>query len=496
MVIDTKIRSMLVLCQWILCLASVALLPPAFAWLGSAPTLKPNGKQLFRVPSLSVRPYEFLGDNERKPADPQRIRRFVKPREDDSKVGEQSTRGIIEDKNTTKSAIENSVNATLDQGTLEQVQGESIPLAGAEQRPLGQQSRVESSAVKSQTHKNHQARTKKRPPSNESHKLQSMMSDNQELMEEGLVIKPIGVVRSIYRLCVGTPRQGLLAPNARGCIDLLTLGNSSPLSSVEGLEGYSHIWVVFVFHLNTQSDNSARRIKSKISPPALGGQKVGIFATRSPHRFNPIGMTLCKLDRIERIDKRNVKLHISGMDLVDGTPVIDIKPYVPVYDSITPMGRVGDDVRVPDWVEGGLSLKRSVFVTDSAQDELKAILQKNPNALEFYGPDHGEATIEETLESALECIRQVLMMDVRSSYQTKKSRSGKFKAERSTRLKGATIASTKADTNDQEASHCTQQLDNLLIQFDVKENIPTVSTSENSGAEDTLSVTSIKLLVS
>ena len=106
--------------------------------------------------------------------------------------------------------------------------------------------------------------------------------------------KPIGVVRSVYRLCVGTPRQGLLSPQSRGRIEL-TVENASDM--VDGLEGFSHIWILFVFHLNTVPKNH-KSPPTKIAPPALGGHKVGVLATRSPHRYNPMGMTLCKLDSI------------------------------------------------------------------------------------------------------------------------------------------------------------------------------------------------------
>lgn len=326
----------------------------------------------------------------------------------------------------------------------------------------------------------------------------TLIGTHQSLMEDGMTVKPIGVIRSIYRLCVGTPRQGLLAPNARGCIDLLQLGDSSPAGSVDGLEGYSHIWILFVFHLNTQSKNASKKIKSKISPPALGGQRVGIFATRTPHRYNPIGITLCKLDRIEKIDKRKAILHISGLDLVDGTPVLDIKPFVPVYDSITTSDGHTGDVRVPSWVAGGLAMQRSVVFTDFAKAELNTILDNNPNALEFYGPRFGEKATDDTLHSVLECIRQVLAVDVRSSYQTKKSRSGKFQAERSGRLKGATIVSSADMTvnNRQNDNICTQQIDNLLIHYQIEEATEWMRMpSEHSGAEDVLSVKSIELLI-
>eukprot|EP00536_Pseudo-nitzschia_multiseries_P007872 jgi/Psemu1/196647/e_gw1.190.68.1 len=140
------------------------------------------------------------------------------------------------------------------------------------------------------------------------------------------------------------PCQGLLAPDARGRIELDKIGNSSTAATrgrieldkignsstaatVSGLEEFSYIWILFHFHLNTQSAKKERRFKSKIAPPALGGKKVGIYATRSPHRHNPIGITLCKLDRIQVHGPHDVTLHVSGLDLVDGTPVLDIKPY-------------------------------------------------------------------------------------------------------------------------------------------------------------------------
>eukprot|EP00980_Cylindrotheca_fusiformis_P017501 scaffold5490_cov125-Cylindrotheca_fusiformis.AAC.18 len=304
-------------------------------------------------------------------------------------------------------------------------------------------------------------------------------------ISRGLLVKRIGTIRSIYRLCVGTPRQGLLAPNARGKIELEKVGDSSTASSVIGLEGFSHIWIIFVFHLNTKSRNS-KRIKTKIAPPALGGDKVGIFATRSPHRFNPIGITLCKLDRIERINqnkKEQVVLHISGLDLVDGTPVLDIKPYVPIYDSVPA------DIRLPSWVAGGLATKRKVDISPTAHRELMGIVENEKNVLQFYGPAYGEKSVQETIEYVMECICQVLAIDVRSSYQTKKAREGKSQAERSDRLNDTNPGQPSA------ADVCTQQLDNLLIHYTVEASSENKRlSSEGSGAEDSVTVVSIQQL--
>jgi tRNA-Thr(GGU) m(6)t(6)A37 methyltransferase TsaA len=300
----------------------------------------------------------------------------------------------------------------------------------------------------------------------------------KQAYEEGILFKPIGTVNSIYRLCVGTPRQGLLAPDARGRIRLIKFGGDA----VIGLEGFSHIWVLFCFHHNTQSKNS-KRVKTKVAPPALGGKKVGILATRTPHRFNPIGMTLCKLDKIEK-KNNEVVLHVSGLDLVDGTPVFDIKPYVPFYDSVDV-----NNIKLPPWVPEGLSMQRNVTFTQLAQDELKDLLQKDPDALQFYGKKHGDMSLEGTVDVVTECIRQVLAADVRSSHQTKKARDGKFQAERSARLEDKDAAQAPIQ------NMCTQQLDNLLIQYTVTEAADRqYSQSEGSGAEDAVSVKSITLL--
>jgi tRNA-Thr(GGU) m(6)t(6)A37 methyltransferase TsaA len=304
----------------------------------------------------------------------------------------------------------------------------------------------------------------------------------KQVFEEGILVKPIGTVNSIYRLCVGTPRQGLLAPDARGRIQLAKFGDAKTGDAVIGLEGYSHIWVLFCFHLNTQSKNS-KRVKTKVAPPALGGKKVGILATRTPHRFNPIGITLCRLDKIEK-KNNEVVLHVSGLDLVDGTPIFDIKPYVPFYDSVDV-----NNVKLPPWVPEGLSTRRNVTITQLAQEELKNLLQKNSEALQFYGKKHGDKSLEGTVDVVTECIRQVLAVDVRSSYQTKKAREGKFQAERSARIEDKDAAQSPI------LNICTQQLDNLLIQYTVTEAADRQnSQSEGSGAEDLVFVKSIQLL--
>lgn len=133
--------------------------------------------------------------------------------------------------------------------------------------------------------------------------------------------EPIGFISTCFSEKFGTPRQSFYTKYSRGEITLLSHINPD---SLDGLEEFSHIWLIFVFHKSAHS-----KFKTKIKPPRLNGAKKGIFATRAPHRYNPIGLSLAK---IENISERTIK--VSGIDLIDSTPILDIKPYHPA-DSIS-----------------------------------------------------------------------------------------------------------------------------------------------------------------
>ncbi|GAA6134333.1 tRNA (N6-threonylcarbamoyladenosine(37)-N6)-methyltransferase TrmO [Oceaniserpentilla sp. 4NH20-0058] len=140
-------------------------------------------------------------------------------------------------------------------------------------------------------------------------------------------INPIAYVRSCYKEKFATPRQPGLVPAAQGEIELIAPYND-PLA-VEGLHECSHIWLQFVFHQCLNQD-----WKAKVRPPRLGGnKKMGVFATRATHRPNALGLSVVKLDKIDT-NHGAVILHVSGLDLIDGTPILDIKPYIPYSDCI------------------------------------------------------------------------------------------------------------------------------------------------------------------
>ncbi|XP_071526810.1 tRNA (adenine(37)-N6)-methyltransferase [Panulirus ornatus] len=138
--------------------------------------------------------------------------------------------------------------------------------------------------------------------------------------------KPIGHIASWFHTKNGTPRQGSLSSLSRGMLKVDKGVFNNPQHAIEGLQEYSHVWILFVFDQN--KDMGRSHGKTKVAPPRLNGQRIGVFATRSPHRPNPLGLTLARLEKI-----KGDCVYLSGLDILDGTPVLDIKPYIPQYDD-------------------------------------------------------------------------------------------------------------------------------------------------------------------
>lgn len=134
---------------------------------------------------------------------------------------------------------------------------------------------------------------------------------------------PVGIVRSCFAEKFAIPRQPRLAPAARGVVELLPPYDQP--EALDGLEQASHLWLLFVFHAAPSGPDHLR-----VRPPRLGGnRRIGVFASRATHRPNPIGQSVVRLDAVG-----DGRLHVSGIDLLDGTPVLDIKPYVPYADLV------------------------------------------------------------------------------------------------------------------------------------------------------------------
>jgi tRNA-Thr(GGU) m(6)t(6)A37 methyltransferase TsaA len=194
---------------------------------------------------------------------------------------------------------------------------------------------------------------------------------------------PIGHIHSCFAEKNGTPRQGSICPASRATLELKLPGTLIPEHSVEGLEQYSHVWLLWQFH-----QNGPAAIRSKVSPPRLDGVRVGLFATRTPHRPNAIGLSAVKLERID-----GCTLHLSGVDLIEGTPILDVKPYVPLADSLPPA-----DVRVPYWLrpETAPVSDLEVEVTEEAREQIRALR----GALSFFASEaEAEAAIQQVLRA-------------------------------------------------------------------------------------------------
>lgn len=203
--------------------------------------------------------------------------------------------------------------------------------------------------------------------------------------------EPIGIFESVFPEKNGTPRQGSIAPNSRGRLKILKPSSAS--DALEGLDCFSHIWLIFVFHRNAKIKDD----HSKIRAPRLSGKKIGIYASRTPHRPNPIGLTSAKIDRIEKN-----YLYLSGVDLLDQTPILDIKPYVSYSDII-------EKTTLPTWIEDptvGNIPEENITFSENALKQLENLLKY----LKFYN----------TLEDIQSAIIQVLQSDPRPVYMRKK----------------------------------------------------------------------------
>ncbi|EDW01187.1 GH21293 [Drosophila grimshawi] len=241
--------------------------------------------------------------------------------------------------------------------------------------------------------------------------------------------KPIGIIRSAFPEKRAVPRQSSVGSRLRSIIQLNDGIFTNPEHSLEGLADFSHMWLIYHFHRNNAHP------KAKVAPPRLGGERIGVFSTRSPHRPCPVGLSLVE---IEKIDGATISFY--GTDMVDGTPVLDIKPYIPYYDAPVLSMDSGivdfyDSRQEPDGEESDLELYGAAGYTagninvdalsgngmQAAPSPPLPSAVRVPNwvvashRLSVLFNEHAEAQLQE-LQVQKQCIVDILEADPRSVY--------------------------------------------------------------------------------
>lgn len=187
------------------------------------------------------------------------------------------------------------------------------------------------------------------------------MTDRTNLMNYPL--PPIAVIRSPFREKFATPRQPGLTPSVISFIDFYPEFGSP--EAVRGLDSFSHIWLLFLFHQNLDQG-----WHPTVRPPRFDGNKrIGVYASRSPFRPNPLGLSAVQLLAIEK-NAGKISLQIGGADLIDGTPILDIKPYIPYGDSIS-HAQAGFAAEAP-------VNRLEVEFSDTAQRQLQMYSESSP----------------------------------------------------------------------------------------------------------------------
>ena len=193
--------------------------------------------------------------------------------------------------------------------------------------------------------------------------------------------KAIGYVKSDFPEKFGIPRQSGLVEELKSRI--VFEPEYRVQEAFRGLEGYSRIWILWQF-----SEAVRDKWSPTVRPPKLGGnRRVGVFASRSPFRPNPIGLSAVRLDRVELDTPEGPVLHVSGADIMDGTPVLDIKPYLPYVDAY-PDERGGFAFQQRGGVlQVDFPAELFARVPDGKREALMAVLAQDPRPAYQEDPD-------------------------------------------------------------------------------------------------------------
>ena len=190
-------------------------------------------------------------------------------------------------------------------------------------------------------------------------------------MSQDCILTPIALIRTEFPAKFGIPRQAGLAEELRGKIVFEPAYRVD--EALRGLEGFSHIWLIWGF-----SENRDRGWTPTVRPPRLGGNaRLGVFATRSPFRPNGLGLSCVRLLSLRKEEGLGTTLLVAGADLMDGTPIYDIKPYLP-YADCRPEAGGGFAAGVPDRLEVLIPPEHKEKVPEEKRAALMEVLAQDP----------------------------------------------------------------------------------------------------------------------
>ncbi|MDQ9820594.1 tRNA (N6-threonylcarbamoyladenosine(37)-N6)-methyltransferase TrmO [Acinetobacter bereziniae] len=231
----------------------------------------------------------------------------------------------------------------------------------------------------------------------------------------------IGIMRSPYVEKFGIPRQPNLV-QVESFIEMLAPYNV--MEAFEGIEEFSHLWLIWQFHDN-KNQQQQDKFRPQVRPPRLGGnKKIGIFATRSMYRPAPVGLSVVQLKQVKKVGN-TVRVYVTGSDLLDGTPILDIKPYIQYSDAVldAQSGYAQDRpiVKQVRWSEHACQSRTGLLqqakIDQQYIAELESVLALDPrpayqdDAQRIYGMRFGQMNIKFSCSDEAIVIQEIMLYE-------------------------------------------------------------------------------------
>lgn len=222
-----------------------------------------------------------------------------------------------------------------------------------------------------------------------------------------MILKTIAKIKSDFPTKFGIPRQSGLVESLRASI--VFEPEFQNIDALRGLENFTHMWIIWQF-----SESIRDTWSPTVRPPRLGGNtRMGVFATRSPFRPNALGLSCVKILDIEQTEKSGPVIHISGADLMDGTPIFDIKPYIPYADChIDAIGGFADKandfllkVNFPAYLLAKLPTQKHQAILDVLSHDPRPSYQADPTRI--YGMDFSDFNIRFSVQDDILTVCEV-----------------------------------------------------------------------------------------